>query len=145
MECATVFNSLVILMRTDFSPIQMAKLRSTLGTTINNSAKLKMAVIATVDGMTVVSHGSQEQQDERLSAMCSSLYALGEAAVSDVSGGECTDVLIEGDKTTLMLVSVTESPTLVLMLVATPDIIIGELMYSVKSCVGSLKEIISNL
>lgn len=101
---------------------------------------IKAAVVATADGFEVTSAQShQELAASRLSALASSLLALGQAALRELAMSGSGSVLIENSMGKIMLIDVRrERIPVVLCVVADGDSITGKVLWAAKQCAAEL-------
>jgi len=119
----------------------LIKIRSILKELVNDVANVDAGVIATSDGLCVVASDSEKEKNEKLAAMASSLGALGEAVVTEVSQGQCLSVTVEADNTKIFVLRLTDSPALTLMLVSNNKALVGEIVYAAKRCSTKIREV----
>ncbi len=84
-------------------PRQM-RLRAVLRGLNSTSADIEASAVVTGDGLTLASVLGEGVDPDRFGAMCASLLALSDRAAQEISRGQLKQVLIEGDKGTMLLV-----------------------------------------
>ena len=111
-----------------------------LGKLMNDVPSIKAAVVATADGFEVTSAQSNQQlAASRLSALASSLLALGQAALRELAMTGSGSVLIENAMGKIMLIDVRrERIPVVLCVVADGDAITGKVLWAAKQCAADL-------
>lgn len=119
----------------------LTKIRMVLTEMVSEMANVDSGVIATSDGLCVVASDSEKEKHEKLAAMASSLCALGEAVVTEVSQGNCLSVTVEADNTKIFVLRLTDSPALTLMLVSNNKALVGEIVYAAKRCSTKIRDI----
>lgn len=98
------------------------------------------AVVATSDGFEVASlHADGQMSATRLSALASSLLALGQAALRELSMTGSGSVLIENPMGKILLVDVRgERLPVVLCVVADASAMTGKLLWAARQCADAL-------
>lgn len=131
-------------MATKISKVAWVKIKLLLSELVSSLHNVEAGVIATADGMAVVGSNNDKEQQEKLAAMSSSLFALGQAVVREVASGSCTSVTVEGDNTKIFVLGLTRSPALALMLVSNQKALIGEVIYAAKRCGSQIRETLAS-
>lgn len=93
----------VILQSAPADPRQI-RLRTILRGLNTTSADIEASAVVTGDGLTLASVLGDGVDPDRFGAMCASLLALADRAAQEVSRGQLKQVLIEGDKGTMLLI-----------------------------------------
>jgi predicted regulator of Ras-like GTPase activity (Roadblock/LC7/MglB family) len=119
----------------------LIKVRDILRQLVDEAANVDAGVIATSDGLCVVASDSEKEKTEKLAAMASSLCALGEAVVVEVSQGECLSVTVEADNTKIFVLRLTQAPALTLMLVSNKKALVGEIVYAARRYSEKIREV----
>lgn len=100
---------------------------------------LRGAVLARTDGFAVASASQHDFSASRLSAMASSMLALGQATLGELALGDCGSVLVEGRQGKVLLIEVPHpDQPLVLALVGSDDTVTGALLWAARQCVQQL-------
>lgn len=101
---------------------------------------VKAAVVATADGFEVTSAQSNGNlAASRLSALASSLLALGQAALRELAMNGSGSILIENEMGKIMLIDVRRNRIpVVLCVVADGDAITGKVLWAAKQCATGL-------
>ena len=103
----------------------------------------KAIVISTEDGFEVASHVENNAQVARLSAMASSLAALG-VLVGEESGlGNCNSVIMEANDGYLAILQVgRDDVSMIISVVTGRDAVAGQLVYFSKQAARALENIV---
>jgi hypothetical protein len=83
---------------------RQARLRSVLRGLNAASTDIEASAVVTGDGLTLASVLGDGVDPDRFGAMCASLLALSDRAAQEIARGRLKQVLIEGDKGTMLLV-----------------------------------------
>lgn len=107
---------------------------------MNDVPSITAAVVATADGFEVASAQAEGRMSAtRLSALASSLLALGQAALRELSMAGSGSVLIENAMGKIMLVDVRrEHLPVVLCVVADEMAMTGKVLWAAKQCAATL-------
>ena len=104
----------------------------------------KAIVISTEDGFEVASHVENNAQVARLSAMASSLAALGVLAGEESGLGNCNSVVMEANGGYLAILQVRrDDASMIISVVTGCDAVAGQLVYFSKQAARSLENITS--
>ena len=102
----------------------------------------KAVVIASEDGFELASQLKNDIQIARLSAMSSSLSALGVLAGDESGLGNCNSVIMEADKGYLAIVQVRRPDvSLIISVITSSDSVIGQVAYFSKQAALTLEKI----
>jgi hypothetical protein len=97
-------------------------------------------VVSTEDGFELAAHVQDTAQAARLSAMASSICALGALAGEESGLGECASVVIQaGHGCMVMTQARRPDASLILSIVAGPDAILGQILYAGRTAVQALE------
>ena len=80
------------------------RLRTILRGLNTTSADIEASAVVTGDGLTLAAVLGEGVDPDRFGAMCASLLALADRAAQEISRGQLKQVLIEGDKGTMLLI-----------------------------------------
>lgn len=119
----------------------LIKIHAVLQEMVSQTANVDSGVIATSDGLCVVASDAEQEQNEKLAAMASSLSALGEAVATEVSQGQCISVTVDASNAKIFVLNLTEAPPLTLMLVSNNKALVGEIVYAAKRCSTKIRKI----
>ncbi len=101
----------------------------------------KAAVVSTEDGFEVASRMTGSSETARLSAMASSMAALGAMAGHDNNIGTCSNVLIEADGGHIIMLQARHPQiTLVLSVVTGRDAVVGQMLYVTRLAAKALEQ-----
>ena len=113
---------------------------SAIDTLMREIKGVKAVVISTEDGLELAARVENTAQVARLSAIASSLAALGAVAGEESHLGDCDNVTIEATHGhILMLQARHPEATLIVSVVAGRDAIIGQVLYFAKQATLSLQ------
>lgn len=102
----------------------------------------KAIVIATEDGFEVASHVENDAQVARLSAMASSLAALGVLAGEESGLGNCNSVIMEANGGYLAILQVRRHDiSMIISVVTGRDAVAGQVVYFSKQAARALENI----
>jgi predicted regulator of Ras-like GTPase activity (Roadblock/LC7/MglB family) len=105
-----------------------------------DSAKITSAIIATTDGFEIAVVAASKEESSKLSAISSSISAIGDMAVKEVDMGECHEsITIESDRGYIVIMTIPhpDSP-MVLSVAATKELTLGKLVYYAKLVVSKM-------
>jgi predicted regulator of Ras-like GTPase activity (Roadblock/LC7/MglB family) len=119
----------------------IATCEGALRTLMNDVPSITAAVVATADGFEVASaQADGHMSATRLSALASSLLALGQAALRELSMVGSGSVLIENSMGKIMLVDVRRAHLpVVLCVVADEMAMTGKVLWAAKQCAVTLE------
>ena len=102
---------------------------------------IKAVVIATEDGFEVAARVENTAQVARLSAMASSLAALGAMAGEESRLGVCHSLMMEAAEGFITIVQVRRADvSLIVSVVAGRDAVVGQVLYFSKKAAKALQE-----
>lgn len=102
----------------------------------------KAVVISTEDGFEVASKVENNAQVARLSAMASSLAALGVLAGEESGLGNCASVMMEADAGYLAILQVRRpDASLIISVVTGRDAVAGQVIYFSKQAARALEQV----
>ena len=114
---------------------------SAIDTLMREIKGVKAVVISTEDGLALAARVENTAQVARLSAIASSLAALGAVAGEESSLGDCDNVVIEATHGhILMLQARHPEVTLIVSVVTGRDAIIGQVLYFAKQATLALQQ-----
>ncbi|TDK64415.1 roadblock/LC7 domain-containing protein [Sapientia aquatica] len=106
---------------------------------MNQASSVKAVLISTEDGFEVASRTENTAQIKRLSAMASSLAALGALAGEESRLGECKNLIVEAEFGLLIILQVRiGTDTLIMSVIAGKDAAIGQVLYYAKDAARTL-------
>ncbi|MFM9926600.1 roadblock/LC7 domain-containing protein [Variovorax sp. H27-G14] len=124
-----------------FSPHIKLAAESAIDTLMREIKGVKAVVISTEDGLELAARVENTAQVSRLSAIASSLAALGAVAGEESNLGDCDNVTIEATHGhILMLQARHPEVTLIVSVVTSKDAIIGQVLYFAKQATLSLQQ-----
>jgi predicted regulator of Ras-like GTPase activity (Roadblock/LC7/MglB family) len=101
---------------------------------------VKAVVISTGDGFEVAARVEDATQITRMSAMASSLSALGALAGEENGLGDCKNMIIESESGMLVILQVQRgADTFILSVIAGSDAVIGQILFFAKQAVRILQ------
>lgn len=107
---------------------------------MNEGSSVRAVVISTEDGFELVSRVDNNAQVTRLSAMASSLSALGVLAGEESNLGECKNIIIEAASGMLIILQFKRGQdTFIMSVIAGTDAVIGQILYFAKQAVRTLQ------
>jgi len=108
---------------------------------MNTLYGIRGCVISTEDGFMVAAHMHHENA-ARLSAMSSSIAALGVVAGEENQLGKCTSIVVETEEGAIVIAQAHRpNVTLVLSLIANKDAVLGQLLYAARDAAQKLERI----
>lgn len=114
---------------------------SVIDTLMREIKGVKAVVISTEDGMELAARVENTAQVARLSAIASSLAALGAVAGEESNLGDCDNVSIEATHGHILMLQARHPElTLIVSVVTGKDAIIGQVLYFAKQATLSLQQ-----
>lgn len=103
---------------------------------------IKGVVVSTEDGFELASHVENTAQVARMSAMASSLAALGAMAGEESQLGACDSMVMQAAEGFIVIVQVRRADvTLILSIVTGRDAVMGQALYFGKQAAKQLEEV----
>lgn len=87
------------------------------------SAEIEASAVISGDGLTIAAVLDDDTDPDRFGAMCASLLALADRAAQEISRGQLRQVLVEGERGSMLLVQA--GPDAVLAVAARPTVNLG--------------------
>ncbi|NDI87137.1 roadblock/LC7 domain-containing protein [Undibacterium crateris] len=101
---------------------------------------VKAVVISTGDGFEVAARVEDATQITRMSAMASSLSALGALAGEENGLGDCKNMIIESESGMLVILQVQRgADTFILSVIAGSDAVVGQILFFAKQAARMLQ------
>lgn len=126
----------------DMNPLLKSAAKAACAQLMNQIKGAKAVVISTEDGFEVASHVENNAQVARLSAMASSLAALGVLAGEESGLGNCSSVMMEADSGYLAILQVRRpEASLIISVVTGSDAVAGQVVYFSKQAGRALEKI----
>ncbi|WP_280191932.1 roadblock/LC7 domain-containing protein [Delftia sp. PS-11] len=108
---------------------------------MRNVRGMRGCVVSTEDGFEVAAHAQGLGATARLSAMASSMAALGEIAGEENQLGECTSVVVEAASGFIVMLHARRPGlALVLSVVASTEASLGQVLYASRRAVKVLEQ-----
>lgn len=101
---------------------------------------LLSAVVATTDGFEVASIKSKPQQSSKISAMISTMQALGGALASESGLNGCDNIVMEAHDGILVMRNIPSNHNLVLCFIASKGATVGHLNWCSRQCAKIISE-----
>lgn len=114
----------------DQNEAQGKKLRPILRELNASSGDIEASAVITSDGLALAWVLDDSVDKDRFAAMCASLLALADRAAQEISRGELNQVLVEGEKGTMLLVHAGRDA--VLAVAAKPTVNLGMVFLEAK-------------
>jgi len=128
-----------------FSPSSVASIDSALKDFVEQSKHVNSAVISTREGIIVGSYAPEKTSLKKLSAMCSSIYTQAVSVSHEISDDPCNILTIESDSKKIIFYSIQNSkPAVFLTLIADKEKLLGELLFSAKSCSSIIEDLLKS-
>lgn len=118
-------------------------LRPVLRSFNSASADIEASAVISGDGLTLAWVLGDEVDPDRFGAMCASLLALANRAAQEISRGKLKQVLVEGDKGTMLLVYA--GPDAVLAVAAKPTVNLGKVFIDARKAAGNIASLLEKL
>jgi predicted regulator of Ras-like GTPase activity (Roadblock/LC7/MglB family) len=126
----------------DLNPLLRSAAKQACVQLMNQIKGAKAVVISTEDGFEVASQVENNAQVARLSAMASSLAALGVLAGEESGLGNCSSVMMEADSGYLAILQVRRpDASLIISVVTGSDAVAGQVVYFSKQVGRTLEQI----
>jgi len=107
------------------------------------SADIEASAVISGDGLTLAWVLNDEVDPDRFGAMCASLLALADRAAQEISRGKLRQVLIEGDKGTMLLVYAGSDA--VLAVAAKPTVNLGKVFIDARKTAGNIATLLERI
>ncbi|HSV46503.1 MAG TPA: hypothetical protein VLJ58_12030 [Ramlibacter sp.] len=122
------------------SPLLAAAARKAVDMVMHEVRGARAAVVSTEDGFEVAARVENTAEVSRLSAMASSMAALGAIAGEESKLGDCLNVVIEAAHGHIVMLQARRADlTLVLSVVTSREAIIGQVLYFSKQACAVLE------
>lgn len=115
-------------------PRILAEAREALESNLASVKHMKMGVVLTADGLSLVAASADLDEQEKLAAMGSAVSAMGTAVVREVHAGGCNRVTIEGSNAKILVSGLIDEPQLFLILVSDEELEMGTLLHISRRC-----------
>lgn len=126
-------------MDTSLAELPVARYRVILEALLDKVPQLTGAVLCRSDGFEVASQSRGAVPVSRLSALSSSMIALGQASLREIGLAGGGNVLVEGETGKLLLLEVpVYGHPMVLAVVGSGDLTTGTLLWAARECVSNL-------
>ncbi len=123
----------------DVAPYLMLGVKSAIAMLMRDVKGIKAVVISTEDGFEVDSQMQNTAQVSRLSAMASSLSALGALAGEESQLGNCESMVMEASDGLIAVLQVPHpAVAMTLSVVAGRDAVVGQVLYFSKQAASKL-------
>lgn len=124
---------------TDASPELHSPCRAPLEQLLDKVSALHGAVLSRSDGFEVASATRRNVPVSRLSALASSMVALGQASLRELGLAGGGSILVEGPQGKLLLLEVPhQSQPMVLAVVGGADVVTGSMLWAARDCAQQL-------
>lgn len=121
-------------------PTLKAAAHTVVQSVMRNVRGVRGCVVSTEDGFEVAAHAQGQGVTARLSAMASSMAALGVIAGQENQLGDCSSVMVEAaGGFIVMLHARRRDLTLVLSVVASREAILGQVLYVSRQAIKELE------
>jgi uncharacterized protein len=123
----------------DLDPALKKRADAAVNTLMDQVKGIKAAVVSTEDGFEVASRVENTAQVARLSAMASSLAALGALAGEESQLGVCDSLTMEAEGGFIAILQVRlAEASLILSVVTGRDAVLGQVLYFARQAVQSM-------
>ncbi|MFZ6754005.1 roadblock/LC7 domain-containing protein [Undibacterium sp. Dicai25W] len=117
-----------------------AEAQAAIDLIVRDVKSAKAVVISSEDGFEVAAYVENTTQVTRMSAMASSLSALGALAGEESRLGECRNIIIEADAGILIIIQVRRAEeTLIMSVITGTDAVVGQILYVAKQAARMLQ------
>lgn len=96
------------------------------------TGQIESAAVMTTDGLVIAEQLSPNTDADRFAAMCASMLALAQRAAQEIDRGNLRQVMIEGDRGSMLLVGVGAGTDAVLAVATQPDTPIGRVFIDAR-------------
>ncbi|MCJ0762971.1 roadblock/LC7 domain-containing protein [Variovorax terrae] len=128
--------------QTDLSPALKSGAQRVVEDLMNELRAALAVVVATEDGFEVAAHAQNTAQVSRLSAMASSMAALGAMAGEESDLGACGSIVVEAERGFLVMMQARHAQaTLILSVVTSRDAVMGQALYFCRQAVQTLEQL----
>jgi predicted regulator of Ras-like GTPase activity (Roadblock/LC7/MglB family) len=121
----------------DQNEAQGKKLRPILRELNASSGDIEASAVITSDGLALAWVLDESVDKDRFAAMCASLLALADRAAQEISRGDLQQVLVEGEKGTMLLVHAGRDA--VLAVAAKPTVKLGMVFLEAKKVASKIE------
>ncbi len=121
-------------------PSRERRLAEVLDRFMRDAPDVQAAALVSLDGFTMASALPEGMQEDRVGAMSAAILGLGERAATELGRGELSQVFIEGDEGTVVLVSAGRRA--VLTALARHGAKLGLLMYDLRATADRVGKIL---
>lgn len=104
------------------------------------SPDIQASAVITSDGLVLAAVLAEGTDADRFGAMCASLLALAERAAQEIDRGTLKQVLVEGEKGTMLLVQA--GPDAVLAVAAQPTLNLGMVFIEARKTAAKIQAVI---
>ena len=125
----------------DKNDVKGKSLRPILRAFNGSSSDIESSAVITSDGFTLAWVLDESVDPDRFGAMCASLLALSSRAADEISRGELRQVMIEGDKGTMLLVYAGNDA--VLALAIKPTAKLGMIFIEAKKTAKKIEDVLN--
>jgi len=127
-----------------FDPVLLSRCADALAEYARQQAGVNAVVLSTADGQQLARAAFDADLANRMSAITSSLFALGEVTSREAEIGLCNHVIIEAANGRMLVFSLPLPPDwLVLSIVSKKDALLGSLLWSGARLAESLRAMLS--
>ena len=119
---------------------RQAELRAALHSLISGSSDVEAAALVSLDGFTMVSALPADMQEDRVGAMSAAMLSLGERAAAELGRGHLSQVLVEADNGSVLLISAGDQA--VLTVLASVEAKIGLVRYDARRTAKRIGDIL---
>jgi len=136
-----------------FSQSTVESIDFALQSFVEKSKHINAAVLATTKGLTVgayvpVTNSEKKYSQDtksvkKLSVMSSSLYSQATSVSEEISDDKCNILTLETDSTKILFYAIPNTePAVILTLIADKEKLLGELLFSAKSCSDIIEDLL---
>ena len=118
-----------------FGRTESAICQERIDTLLQAHPEISGAIVSTVDGFDVAAALRGNLSAAKLSAMTSTLLALGGAVTSESDVGECRDIVIEASSGRVLLMDIPHvTRKLLLMVLCGRGVTLGQVLWAARTC-----------
>ncbi|VAW69564.1 hypothetical protein MNBD_GAMMA09-2521 [hydrothermal vent metagenome] len=107
------------------------------------SGDIEASAVISTDGLSMAWVLDENTDPDRFGAMCASLLALANRAAQEISRGKLKQVLVEGDKGTMLLVYAGNES--VLAVASKPTMNLGKIFLDAKKTAEKIAQVLENI